>query len=387
MGRRVAVRRGAGGDRVPRIHGIRPWLAGAGPADPGGAEPRARVRHRPADDHRGAYRPAGWSAGAGGFAVAFAAIGYSRSNLFGPRKPFRVYAWCLVYLGMAVSTLVLVRDAENGREWFLIGLLATFATDTGAYAVGRAIGRHKLAPKISPEARPARVRLAVTSRARPRSSPSTRRSIPAYGAGTVWHLAIALPVAAIAGDLFESWMKRRMGVKDAVGSAAGPRRLHRPARFGDLRLSARAGLPAPARALTRGGTDRREPNAWITAYGPAAVGHHYANINGIRMHYVEAGAGEPVVLLHGFPEFWYSWRHQVEALAPGFRLIVPDQRGYNETETRGPYGVATLQADVVGPDRPPRRWSGHTSWGTTGAARSGGCWRCTGLRGWPRWRF
>lgn len=82
-------------------------------------------------------------------------------------------------------------------------------------------------------------------------------------------------------------------------------------------------------------------------HGPAAVRHNHANINGIRMHWVEAGAGEPVVLLHGFPEFWYSWRRQVEALAPEYRLIVPDQRGYNETEARGPYGVATLQADVA----------------------------------------
>ena len=65
------------------------------------------------------------------------------------------------------------------------------------------------------------------------------------------------------------------------------------------------------------------------------------------MHYVEAGAGEPVVLLHGFPESWYSWRHQIEALAPHFRVIAPDQRGYNETEKRGPYDTDTLQADIL----------------------------------------
>lgn len=159
-------------------------------------------------------------AGAGGFAVAFAAIGYSRSNLFGPRKPFRVYAWCLVYLGMAVSTLVLVRDAENGREWFLIGLLGTFATDTGAYAVGRAIGRHKLAPKISPgKTREGAVGGYVAGAAAVFALNAAFDT--GYGAGTVWHLAIALPVAAIAGDLFESWMKRRMGVKDASGLLPG----------------------------------------------------------------------------------------------------------------------------------------------------------------------
>lgn len=75
--------------------------------------------------------------------------------------------------------------------------------------------------------------------------------------------------------------------------------------------------------------------------------HGYANINGIRMHYVEAGEGEPVVFLHGFPEFWYSWRHQMAALAGKYRVIAPDQRGYNETERQGPYDTDTLQADVL----------------------------------------
>ena len=75
--------------------------------------------------------------------------------------------------------------------------------------------------------------------------------------------------------------------------------------------------------------------------------HRYADINGIRMHYAEAGTGEPVVFLHGFPEFWYSWRHQLAALAPNYRVIAPDQRGYNETEARAPYDTGTLQQDVL----------------------------------------
>lgn len=65
------------------------------------------------------------------------------------------------------------------------------------------------------------------------------------------------------------------------------------------------------------------------------------------MHYVEAGDGEPVILLHGFPESWYSWRHQIEALAPNYHVIVPDQRGYNETENRPPYDTETLQRDIL----------------------------------------
>ncbi|MXW26337.1 MAG: alpha/beta hydrolase [Dehalococcoidia bacterium] len=76
--------------------------------------------------------------------------------------------------------------------------------------------------------------------------------------------------------------------------------------------------------------------------------HRYAPVNGIRMHYVEAGEGEPVVLLHGFPEFWYSWRKQLPALAPHYRVVAPDLRGYHETEARPPYDTGTLQGDVLG---------------------------------------
>src|SRR5579884_2981884 len=58
----------------------------------------------------------------------------------------------------------------------------------------------------------------------------------------------------------------------------------------------------------------------------------YADLGEVRLHYVEAGPldGPPVVLLHGFPDFWYSWRHQIPPLAAaGFRAIAPDMRGYN----------------------------------------------------------
>ncbi len=83
------------------------------------------------------------------------------------------------------------------------------------------------------------------------------------------------------------------------------------------------------------------------AHLPADLQHHYAEVNGIRMHYVEAGAGDLVLLLHGFPESWYSWRHQIAALAPHYRVVAPDLRGYNETEKRGPYDTDTLQEDVL----------------------------------------
>lgn len=70
----------------------------------------------------------------------------------------------------------------------------------------------------------------------------------------------------------------------------------------------------------------------------------------LRMHVVQEGAeGAPlVVLLHGFPEMWYSWRWQIKALAAaGFRVAAPDLRGYNLTERRSPYDPFTLTKDVI----------------------------------------
>jgi pimeloyl-ACP methyl ester carboxylesterase len=79
--------------------------------------------------------------------------------------------------------------------------------------------------------------------------------------------------------------------------------------------------------------------------------YRFADLSsGLRMGYVEVGppAGEPVVLLHGFPEFHYSWRLQGPALADaGFRVIAPDQRGYNRTDKTPPYDIDTLSQDVA----------------------------------------
>ncbi|HZS47205.1 MAG TPA: alpha/beta hydrolase [Blastocatellia bacterium] len=66
--------------------------------------------------------------------------------------------------------------------------------------------------------------------------------------------------------------------------------------------------------------------------------HRYVVANGIRLHCVEAGTGPLVILLHGFPEFWWSWRHQIPALAnAGFHVVAPDMRGYNLSDK--PKGV------------------------------------------------
>ena len=82
---------------------------------------------------------------------------------------------------------------------------------------------------------------------------------------------------------------------------------------------------------------------------PEAWTHREAVVNGVRLHYVEAGAGPLVVLLHGFPEFWYAWRRQIGPLAAaGFRVIAPDLRGYNLSDK--PRGVAAYQAEVLTAD-------------------------------------
>ncbi|ODR82048.1 epoxide hydrolase [Haladaptatus sp. W1] len=74
--------------------------------------------------------------------------------------------------------------------------------------------------------------------------------------------------------------------------------------------------------------------------------HDDAIVNGVRLHYVEAGDGPLVLLLHGFPEFWYSWREQIPALAAdGYRVVAPDMRGYNDSEK--PHGVDAYRTDEL----------------------------------------
>jgi pimeloyl-ACP methyl ester carboxylesterase len=57
--------------------------------------------------------------------------------------------------------------------------------------------------------------------------------------------------------------------------------------------------------------------------------HHYAEINDLSLHYVEQGQGKVIVFLHGFPEFWYAWKHQLLEFSTDFRAVAPDLRGYN----------------------------------------------------------
>jgi len=79
--------------------------------------------------------------------------------------------------------------------------------------------------------------------------------------------------------------------------------------------------------------------------------HRYDEVNGIRLHWAEAGAGPPVLLCHGWPETWFSWRHQIAALAgAGYRAIAPDMRGYGESGAPEPveaYTILHLVGDMV----------------------------------------
>ena len=82
------------------------------------------------------------------------------------------------------------------------------------------------------------------------------------------------------------------------------------------------------------------------------ISHRFIQTNGIRMHLAEAGAGPLVVLCHGFPESWYSWRHQLQALAEaGFHAVAPDMRGYGQTDrptAASQYTLLHLAGDMVG---------------------------------------
>lgn len=104
------------------------------------------------------------------------------------------------------------------------------------------------------------------------------------------------------------------------------------------------------------------------------VEHGYADSNGVQIHYASLGQGPLIVMIHGFPDFWYSWRYQMDELADRYRVVAIDQRGYNKSgKPKGQenYDVSLLTADVeavithlgeekaiiVGHD-----WGGYVAW-------------------------
>ena len=80
------------------------------------------------------------------------------------------------------------------------------------------------------------------------------------------------------------------------------------------------------------------------------VQHGYADSNGVKIHYASLGSGPLVVMIHGFPDFWYTWRDQMEALSDRFQVVAIDQRGYNLSDKpKGVenYAMRLLVGDVV----------------------------------------
>jgi pimeloyl-ACP methyl ester carboxylesterase len=109
------------------------------------------------------------------------------------------------------------------------------------------------------------------------------------------------------------------------------------------------------------------------------IRHRRVPASGVELHVAYAGAGVPVILLHGFPEFWYSWRHQMTALAAaGYQAIAPDMRGYNlsdRPDTLEAYHLRHLVADVAAIVRATGRrcahvvghdWGGVVAWTLAG---------------------
>src|SRR5258706_10508875 len=91
-----------------------------------------------------------------------------------------------------------------------------------------------------------------------------------------------------------------------------------------------------------------------------SLDHQFADVNGIRLHYVTAGRGPLIVFVHGFPEFWYEWRRQLVEFGPDHQAVAPDMRGYNLSaepaelaQYPGPNMVADLPA-LAAPPGPER---------------------------------
>jgi pimeloyl-ACP methyl ester carboxylesterase len=80
------------------------------------------------------------------------------------------------------------------------------------------------------------------------------------------------------------------------------------------------------------------------------VEHGYADSNGVKIHFATAGEGPLVVMIHGFPDFWYTWRHQMEGLKDNYKVVAIDQRGYNlsdKPEGDENYNMRYLVGDVA----------------------------------------
>jgi pimeloyl-ACP methyl ester carboxylesterase len=119
------------------------------------------------------------------------------------------------------------------------------------------------------------------------------------------------------------------------------------------RLASGAALSAGGLATSgRSAFAQDAPSTPHPEAGDVAITHRQIATNGISMHIAEAGTGPLVVLVHGWPELWYSWRHQLPALAAaGYHAVAPDLRGFGESEAPEPiesYSMRNLTADIIG---------------------------------------
>ena len=124
--------------------------------------------------------------------------------------------WWLVsvlYVAVPGAHFILARNFIDGRDWLIVLLAITFATDTGAYAVGRLFGRHRLAPAISPNKTIEGAIGGLALGAAAAVGVPMLLGVATRMPGPVL-LALLVPIAAMAGDLLESALKRRLGVKD-----------------------------------------------------------------------------------------------------------------------------------------------------------------------------
>jgi epoxide hydrolase 4 len=89
--------------------------------------------------------------------------------------------------------------------------------------------------------------------------------------------------------------------------------------------------------------------AQSTTSGTPSLSHEFAEVNGQRLHYVTIGRGPLIVFLHGFPEFWYEWKHQLAEFSRDHTAVAPDLRGYNlssKPEELSAYAIPNIVADV-----------------------------------------
>jgi epoxide hydrolase 4 len=87
----------------------------------------------------------------------------------------------------------------------------------------------------------------------------------------------------------------------------------------------------------------------VVAQRTPPISHEYANVNGQRLHYARAGSGPLMVFVHGFPEFWYEWKHQIAEFSLDHTVVAPDMRGYNlssKPAELSAYAMPNLVEDV-----------------------------------------